>query len=197
MTTIKNIINYHCTTALTHLNALSQWLVCRIMQTQSNEALISHKWNVWETSVQAAICHLDTSTLTKLRYYTKLLVRSCFSWGNLTDLGLRGGRPGCPRWLTDRHVDFVALCAYRYTHKYKCTSTNLDSVKTSLLSHADETPGQAPNDSGGENERKSLERFRRLSKVKTSRRVRHFNNSTLFLDLMSSSCLASHSTLLF
>ena len=102
-----------------------------------------------------------------------------------------------PEMIKREKCEHVRLCARRYTHKHThahmSTSTNLDSVKTSLLSHADKTP----NDSGGENERKSLERFRRLSKVKTSRRVRHFNNSTLFLDLMSSSCLASHSSLLF
>lgn len=43
--------------------------------------------------------------------------------------------------------------------------TNLDSVKPSLLSLMQTRP---PDDSGGENERKSPERFRRLSKVKTS-----------------------------
>lgn len=139
------------------------------------------------------ICHLDTSTCTKLRYYIKLLVRSCFTWGNMTDLGLYNEGGPVPKW---QKCGYELVCACRYTHKRThtrgCPSTNLDSVKTFLLSHAD----KSPNDSGGENERKSLERFRRLSKVKTSRHVRHFSNSALFLDLMSS-CSASHSTLLF
>lgn len=50
------------------------------------------------------ICHLDTSTCTKLRYYIKLLVRSCSSWGNMTDLGLYGGW-ACAQMIKDRNVD--------------------------------------------------------------------------------------------
>ncbi|KAM7404503.1 hypothetical protein PAMP_011846 [Pampus punctatissimus] len=42
-------------------------------------------------------------------------------------------------------------------------------MKDMIDNNGDKTPGLAPNDSGGENEQKSLERFRRLSKVKTSR----------------------------
>lgn len=136
------------------------------------------------------ISHLDTSTCTKLRYYIKLLVRSCSSWGNMTDLGLHGGW-ACVQMIKDRNVD-TSLCAHVDTHTWCCLSVNLNSVKTSLLSHVHTTS----NDNGGENERKSLERFRRLSKVKTSQHVQHFSNSALFLDRMPS-CSAPHSTLLF
>lgn len=68
---------------------------------------------------------------------------------------------------------WVHLNTPPHTHRHIRTTT-LFSVKTCVLSQADETLGFAPNDSAGENEQKSTERFRRLSKVKTTRCVQHF-----------------------
>lgn len=73
------------------------------------------------------ISHLDTSTCTKLRYYIKLLVRSCSSWGNMTDLGLHGGW-ACVQMIKDRNVD-TSLCAHVDTHTWCCLSVNLNLSK--------------------------------------------------------------------
>lgn len=64
----------------------------------------------------------------------------CLTWGNMTDLGLYG------RWASAQTIKemwtWAYVCVQIHTQANTCSrpSTNLDSVKTSLLSHADKTP---------------------------------------------------------
>lgn len=83
------------------------------------------------------------------------------------------------------------LVWHTHTHTQSHLSTHLDFVKTPLLSCVDKTVTVLER-----NGQKSGKHLWTHSKVKTPWRVRYFDNSVLFLDRVSS-CLDSHSTLLF